>query len=82
MAICKMTVKNTSAIDARKAQEIVQKASEYEADMILKYSNKEVDLKSILGIMSLAVLDGAQIEIEAKGADANDAIAALEEMLK
>ena len=82
MAICKMTVKNTSAIDARKAQEIVQKASEYEADMILKYSNKEVDLKSILGIMSLAVLDGAQIEIEAKGADANEAIAALEEMLK
>ena len=82
MAICKMTVKNTSAIDARKAQEIVQKASEYEADMILKYSNKEVDLKSILGIMSLAVLDGAQIEIEAKGADANEAIAALEEMMK
>ena len=82
MAICKMTVKNTSAIDARKAQEIVQKASEYEADMILRYSNKEVDLKSILGIMSLAVLDGAQIEIEAKGADANEAIAALEEMMK
>jgi phosphocarrier protein len=82
MAICKMTVENTSAIDARKAQEIVQKASEYEADMILRYSNKEVDLKSILGIMSLAVLDGAQIEIEAKGADANEAIAALEEMMK
>ena len=82
MAICKMTVENTSAIDAKKAQEIVQKASEYEADMILRYSNKEVDLKSILGIMSLAVLDGAQIEIEAKGADANEAIAALEEMMK
>lgn len=82
MAICKMTVQNTSAIDAKKAQEIVQKASEFEADMILRYSNKEVDLKSILGIMSLAVLDGAQIEIEAKGADANEAIAALEEMMK
>ena len=82
MAICKMTVKNTSAIDARKAQEIVQKASEYEADMILKYSNKEVDLKSILGIMSLAVLEGAKIEIEAKGADAKEAIEALQQMIK
>ena len=78
----KLSVENTSAIDARMAQSIVQKASEYEADMILRYANKEVDLKSILGIMSLAVLDGAEIEIEAKGADAEEAIAALKEMVK
>lgn len=82
MAISKMTVENTSAIDAKMAQQIVQKASEYESDMVLRYSNKEVDLKSILGIMSLAVLDGAEIEIEAKGADAEEAIAALKEMVK
>ena len=82
MAICKMSVENTSAIGAKKAQEIVQKASEYEADMVLRYENKEVDLKSILGIMSLAVLEGAKIDIEAKGSDANEAIAALEEMVK
>lgn len=82
MAISKMTVENTSAIDAKMAQQIVQKASEYESDMVLRYSNKEVDLKSILGIMSLAVLEGAEIEIEAKGADAEEAIAALKEMVK
>ena len=82
MAISKMTVENTSAIDAKMAQQIVQKASEYESDMVLRYSNKEVDLKSILGIMSLAVLDGAEIEIEARGADAEEAIAALKEMIK
>lgn len=82
MAICKMSVENTSAIDAKMAQSIVQKASEYEADMTLRYSNKEVDLKSILGIMSLAVLEGAQIEIEAKGSDAEEAIEALKEMIK
>ena len=78
----KLSVENTSAIDARMAQSIVQKASEYEADMILRYSNKEVDLKSILGIMSLAVLDGAKFEIEARGADAEEAFKALEEMIK
>lgn len=82
MAICKMNVENTSAIDAKMAQKIVQKASEYEADMILRYLGKEVDLKSILGIMSLAVLDGAKIEIEAKGSDAKEAIEALETMIK
>lgn len=81
MATYKMTVENTSAIDARMAQQIVQKASEFEADMILSYDNKEVDLKSILGIMSLAVLEGAKIVIEAKGSDAKEAIEALEEMI-
>ena len=78
----KLVVENTSGIDARLAQLIVQKASEYEADMLLKYEGKEVDLKSILGIMSLAVLDGAKIEIEARGADAEEAINALKEMIK
>lgn len=78
----KLVVENTSGIDARLAQKIVQKASEYEADMTLRYDGKEVDLKSILGIMSLAVLDGAKIEIEAKGEDAEEAIAALKEMIK
>lgn len=75
-------VANTSGIDARLAQQIVQKASEYESDMVLSYLGKEVDLKSILGIMSLAVLDGAEIEIIAKGKDADEAIEALKGMLK
>ncbi len=78
----RLVVENTSGIDAKLAQQIVQKASEYEADMILKYEGKEVDLKSILGIMSLAVLDGAKIEIEAKGEDAEEAIDALKKMIK
>ena len=81
MSTYKMTVENTSAIGAVMAQKIVQKASEFEADMVLSYDNKEVDLKSILGIMSLAVLEGAEITIEAKGADAKEAIQALEEMI-
>ena len=49
---------------------------------LVEIKEKEVDLKSILGIMSLAVLEGASIEIEAKGSDAEEAIAALKEMIK
>ncbi len=79
--VYKMNVANTSGIDAKLAQKIVQRASDFESDMTLRYLGKEVDLKSILGIMSLAVLDGAEIEIEAKGSDAEEAIQALKEML-
>ncbi|MDD3191523.1 MAG: HPr family phosphocarrier protein [Bacilli bacterium] len=81
MKTVSMIVENTSGIDAAMAQKIVQKASEFEADIALKYLNKEVDLKSILGIMSLAVLEGARVEIEARGVDAEEAIAALQSMV-
>ena len=87
----KLHIENTSGIDAKMAQKIVQRASDFEADMVLSYEGKEVDLKSILGIidlksilgiMSLAVLEGAAIDIEAKGNDAKEAIEALKELIK
>jgi phosphocarrier protein len=76
-----MTIENTSGINAQKAQEVVRAASDYESEITMKYLNKEVDLKSILGIMSLAVLEGARVEIEAKGEDAEEAIKAIKEVL-
>ncbi|HEY8445366.1 MAG TPA: HPr family phosphocarrier protein [Bacilli bacterium] len=76
-----MTIENTSGINAQLAQKVVQVASEYSAEITMKYLNKEVDLKSILGIMSLAVLEGAKVEIEAKGEDAEEAIKAIKEVL-
>ena len=78
----KLHIENTSGIDAKMAQKIVQRASDFEADMVLSYEGKEVDLKSILRIMSLAVLEGAAIDIEAKGNDAKEAIEALKELIK
>ena len=73
-----MAIENTSGINAQMAQKIVQVASEFESDITLRYLKKEVDLKSILGIMSLSVLEGARVEIEAKGVDAEEAINALQ----
>ena len=62
---------------------MVHHASEFVSDINLSVDGgHKIDLKSILGIMSLAVLDGAKIEIEARGADAEEAIKALEEMIK
>ncbi len=79
--VVSLTVENTSGIDALLAQKVVQAASEYDSDIMLKYMNKEVDLKSILGIMSLAVLEGAKIDIEAKGDDAEEAISRIKSLL-
>lgn len=42
---------------------------------------KSVNLKSIMGVMSLGVGQGADVVISAEGADADDAIAAISETM-
>ncbi|MCG0056372.1 HPr family phosphocarrier protein, partial [Escherichia coli] len=53
-----------------------------DADVNLEYNGKTVNLKSIMGVMSLGIAKGAEITISASGADENDALNALEETMK
>lgn len=69
-----LIVENTAGFSAKLAQRIVQAASKYESDILLKYRNKEVDVKSILGLMSLAIPEGERVEIIATGVDATEVI--------
>ncbi|KYC74003.1 MULTISPECIES: phosphocarrier protein HPr [Bacillus subtilis group] len=71
-----------SGIHARPATVLVQTASKYDADINLEYNEKTVNLKSIMGVMSLGIAKGAEITISASGADENDALSALEETMK
>ena len=51
------------------------------SDITLEYKGKSVNLKSIMGVMSLGVGQGADVVISAEGADADDAIAAISETM-
>ncbi|MGN1386458.1 MAG: phosphocarrier protein HPr [Bacillus sp. (in: firmicutes)] len=70
-----------SGIHARPATLLVQAAGKFESDINLEYNGKKVNLKSIMGVMSLGIGQGAEITISAEGSDAADAIAALTETL-
>ena len=48
---------------------------------LLTTKGKAVNLKSIMGVMSLGVGQGADVTISAEGADADDAIAAIAETM-
>lgn len=61
-------IKSTNGIHAELASKIVQAASKYSVDVILYYKNKTIDLKSILGLMSLAVPYGENVRLVACGA--------------
>ncbi len=71
-----------SGIHARPATVLVQTASKFDADVNLAYNGKTVNLKSIMGVMSLGIAKDSEITITAAGSDENDAIAALENTMK
>lgn len=71
-----------SGIHARPATLLVQAASKFTADINLEYKGKSVNLKSIMGVMSLGVGQGADVTISAEGADEADAIAAIDDTMK
>ncbi|MGO2084097.1 phosphocarrier protein HPr [Vagococcus sp.] len=71
-----------TGIHARPATLLVQTASKFSSDINLEYKGKSVNLKSIMGVMSLGVGQGADVAITAEGADAAEAIAAIAETMK
>ncbi len=71
-----------TGIHARPATLLVQAASKFNSDINLEYKGKSVNLKSIMGVMSLGVGQGADVTISAEGADEADAIAAITDTMK
>ncbi|MBF4581474.1 PTS-dependent dihydroxyacetone kinase phosphotransferase subunit DhaM [Curtobacterium sp. VKM Ac-2865] len=69
---------NESGLHARPAAEFVKTAAKYEAAVRVD----GVDAKSLLGIMALALPKGATVSIEATGEDAQDAVDALEALVR
>ncbi|GHH97680.1 phosphocarrier protein HPr [Neobacillus kokaensis] len=81
MAEKQFTVIDETGIHARPATLLVQTAGRFNSEINMEYKGKAVNLKSIMGVMSLGIPKGAEIKITAEGSDADEAIKALEETL-
>ena len=71
-----------TGIHARPATLLVQAASKFNSDINLEYKGKSVNLKSIMGVMSLGVGQGSDVSISAEGADEKEAMEAIVETMK
>ncbi|WP_057915482.1 phosphocarrier protein HPr [Peribacillus muralis] len=71
-----------SGIHARPATLLVNVVKPFSSDAILEYKGKQVDLKSILGVMSLEIPQGETIKIIAQGDDAEQALSNIDELMK
>ncbi|BCB03148.1 phosphocarrier protein HPr [Bacillus sp. AFS015802] len=81
MAQKTFTVTAETGIHARPATLLVQTASKFDSDVHLEYKEKKVNLKSIMGVMSLGVGKGAEITIITEGSDEEEALNSLQETL-
>jgi phosphocarrier protein len=70
-----LQVVNKLGLHARAAAALVNLAAGFAADIRLGYRGKEVDAKSIMGVMMLAAAQGAEVRVVATGPDAEHAVA-------
>lgn len=77
-----VTVINAQGLHARPADLFARMARQFEADIQVAKGTERVDGKSILNILTLAAGEGTQLEIVATGRDAEQALAALCELVE
>lgn len=71
-----------TGVHARPATALVHKAGQYNAEAQLEYKGRRVNLKSIMGVMSLGIPKGSDIKIIVEGSDADEALIGIEEVMK
>ena len=72
-----VSVVNQLGMHARAAAKFVHLATRYESKVKVSRDRREMDGKSIMGILLLAAACGSTITISAEGADERDAVSAL-----
>ena len=77
MTSCEVTIINALGLHARAAARFVHTASAFAAKIRVARGEREMDGKSIMGLLLLAAARGTSITISAAGTDEDQAIAAL-----
>jgi len=77
METCSIPILNALGLHARAAAKFVHTAGGFQAHIRVARGDREVDGKSIMGLLLLAAAQGSAIRISADGPDERDAIAAL-----
>lgn len=82
MIVKEIVVKLKQGLHARIATQFVRTAASFASEISIQKNAQTADAKSIMGIMSMAVLKGDTVTITAAGEDQQEAIMALEKFLQ
>jgi len=77
----KVKILNSMGVHARPAAQFVKIASRFKSDVYISKNNREVNGKSIMGVMMLAAEMGSELMLKVDGKDQNRAMEALVELV-
>ena len=76
-----ITAKNEVGLHARPATYFIQKANEFKSGIWVEREERRVNAKSLLGVLSLGIAQGTVITLIADGADEQEAVTALKDLI-
>ena len=82
MFVKDVMVQNQVGLHARPATFFIQKANEFKSSIWIEKEERRVNAKRLLGILSLGIVGGTSIRIIADGADEQQAVDALVELVE
>ncbi len=72
-----VTIQNAVGLHARPATFFIQKANTYKCSLWVEKDERKVNAKSLLGVLSLGIVQGMTITLLADGADEKEAVEGL-----
>lgn len=78
----KVKIVNEAGLHARPAASLVKLASKFTSEFYIHMYGYKVNGKSILGVMTLAAEQGAELELEIKGPDEEEAAEAIVDLIE
>ena len=76
-----LEIKNKLGLHARAAALLVQTISKFDAEVTIAKDGQTVDGRSIMGVLTLAATLGSKIQVEARGREAENVLAAVEKLI-
>lgn len=76
-----VTIVNKLGLHARAASKLVNCASGFAADVWISRGVREINSKSIMGVLTLAAGRGTELKLRAEGSDEDAAIAAISALI-
>ena len=77
-----VTIMNSSGLHARPSAALVKLAGKFKSDFFIHMYGYRVNGKSILGVMTLAAEQGAELLFEVSGSDEKEAMQAILELVE
>ncbi|MED4228267.1 HPr family phosphocarrier protein [Neobacillus cucumis] len=76
------TIIDPAGLHTHPSAALVNAATPFKSEVLLEYQDKQVNLKSIMGIMSLGIPNGATFKIIAKGDDSDQVFVSLHDVIE